>query len=180
MACSTSRCGRICAKEWSAVTHPTNLGPLHFSSSMMEFTRPLAICWHDLMSVGEISFLPFVSSFLLSFGSKTWKISKKTHEKRVNANQIDFFTVFSSPWKPFSCDESSTSMICSHFRRIASCNERIMNSSTPKASRGQLTLSLSLQGVNHIVMKTSMTSFWMFSSSLTRRSILMQISGILW
>jgi hypothetical protein len=71
MACSTRRCGRICAKEWRAVTHPTNLGPLHFSSSIMEFTRPFAICWHDLMSVGEISFLPFVSSFLLSFGSKT-------------------------------------------------------------------------------------------------------------
>ena len=71
IACSIINCGRICAKEWSAVIQPTNRAMFDFSYSITKFTRPLTICWHERTSTGEISFFPLLSS-LISFGSKTF------------------------------------------------------------------------------------------------------------
>lgn len=84
MACSTRSCGRICANESSALTQTTSRCPFVFSKSMIEFTRPLTISWHEWTSVRGISFFPFCSSFLLSFGSKTcWRGSFKNKHFQV-------------------------------------------------------------------------------------------------
>lgn len=123
IACSTIRCGRICAKEWRAVMQPTSRAMFDFSYSITKLTKPLTICWHERTSTGEISFLPFVSSFT-SFGSKTYR--EKSFMLQFNVLIIFqlILTVFSSPWKAFSCDESSTSIIWSHLRRIPLCKKR--------------------------------------------------------
>lgn len=70
IACSTNSCGRICANECRAVTHPTNRGVFDFSNAIIDSTRPLTICWQARINVSGISFFNFESS-LLSFGSKT-------------------------------------------------------------------------------------------------------------
>lgn len=201
MPCLTRSVGRTLASKCNVVTQLNTLLLSDASNLIISLTKPSAICWQALTtSFGGSFFGAFAdrSKSFSSFGVNIWIKRKINHMKVLNE------TTDTKPSDTYTCQQAVQPLqtrIVSHANYIQhliyfsfnGCLQRIWFEEfinrihkkyeeikpRMKIARAQRTWSLSAQGVNHIRMKTSVTSFWMPSSSFTRLIIFTQISGIL-